>query len=138
MTIPTRFLFLLILACATFTVESFGQTARRQPSTAQAQEQPSTAASNSSDEAVANEIALLRKSVQTLNSSLRDIGDRLLTPNSKQSEDSRNRIAGNLSLLMQAEQRAEILRKQLLELIEKETSYRAGWRKSMKTCGQKM
>jgi len=121
-----RLILLLIFVFPILSDRSVGQTARRQNAqTPQSQEQTQIAPADSATDSVANEIALLRKSVQTLNSSLRDIGDRLLTPNSKQSEDSRNRIAGNLSLLMQAEQRAEILRKQLLELIEKETSYRS-------------
>jgi len=58
--------------------------------------------------------------VQTLNASLRDIGEKLLSPNAK--DEKENRILRNLDLLTKAEQRAEMLRKQLIELVEKETA----------------
>jgi len=77
---------------------------------------------------VANEIGLLRKSLQTLNVRLREISEKVLAPDSNQRDppnDKQNRIALNIEVLTRSEQRAEVLRKQLLELIEKETSLRS-------------
>jgi len=77
-------------------------------------------------EAVVNEIDLLRKSLQTLNLRLREISERLPALDSKPSisNDKQNRIAPTLELLARAEERAGILRKQLIESIEKETTYK--------------
>ena len=74
-----------------------------------------------------NEIDLLRKSLQTLNLRLREISERLPALDSKQvgSNDKPNRIAPTLELLARAEERAGILRKQLIESIEKETAYKS-------------
>lgn len=114
-----------------FSTPSFAQTPERRQtkSPPQALEQPSGLPQNAnSTDAVANEIALLRKLVQTLNARLLDISNKALAPNSNQggsATDNQNRISSNLALLTQAEQRAEILRKQLLELIEKETSLKS-------------
>jgi len=67
----------------------------------------------------------LRKSLQTLNNSLQAISDELLSPDSRQSDNEKlKQISTNLDLLMHTEERAEVLRKQLIELIEKETAYR--------------
>jgi hypothetical protein len=78
---------------------------------------------------VANEIALLRKSLQTLNARLREIAEKVFSPDALKAEPGlagrQNPIAQNLDLLTRAEQRAELLRRTLLELTEKETSYRA-------------
>jgi hypothetical protein len=71
---------------------------------------------------VANEISLLRKSLQTLNARLREISEKILATNPNEKP---NNIALSLDVLMRAEQRAELLRKQLLELIEKETSFKS-------------
>jgi exonuclease VII large subunit len=78
-------------------------------------------------EAVVNEIDLLRKSLQTLNLRLREISERLPALDSKQSgsNDKQNRMAPTLELLARAEERAGILRKQLIESIEKETAYKS-------------
>jgi hypothetical protein len=73
---------------------------------------------------VASEIGLLRKSLQTLNTRLREISEKLLAPDSTPSKEQRNPISRSLELLGQAEQRAEGLRKQLFEMIERETSYK--------------
>jgi exonuclease VII large subunit len=87
-----------------------------------AQTQPTTA-----DDSLTNEVAALRKSLQTLNSRLQTISDGLLSP-AKKNEDTANesirKVVTNLDLLAHAEQRAEGLRKQLIELIEKETTYK--------------
>ena len=76
---------------------------------------------------IANEISLLRKSLQTLNTRLQAISEELLAPATQDdnSNEKVKRIATNLDLLMHTEERAEVLRKQLIELIEKETSLRS-------------
>lgn len=117
-----------ILVCVVFllSISTFAQTpARRQPATpADAQEQPTTLPPNATSlDVVANEIGLLRKTVQTLNSRLRELSNKTLASESKE-DDKQSRIAFNLDLLTRTEQRAEVLRKQLFELIEKETSLR--------------
>ncbi|HEX8772848.1 MAG TPA: hypothetical protein VF735_04530 [Pyrinomonadaceae bacterium] len=76
---------------------------------------------------MANEISLLRKSLQTLNARLREISEKLLSNDARQggsANDEQNRISRSLDLLSRSEQRAEVLRKQLLELIEKETAFK--------------
>jgi hypothetical protein len=79
---------------------------------------------NSTDQ-IANELAQLRKSVQTLNTRLQTIAEGLFSPDSKLTDNEKlKQIAGNLDLLASTEARAEVLRKQLIELIEKETAYR--------------
>jgi predicted nucleic acid-binding Zn-ribbon protein len=123
-------LAIVILVLALFSIQSFAQSVRRQaPAAPPDQEQSaSLPATGNSIEAVANEIDLLRKSLQTLNTRLREISDKLSAPDGKQSDDSNDkqkRIALNLDLLARAEDRAGILRRQLLDLIEKESSYRA-------------
>jgi hypothetical protein len=59
---------------------------------------------------------------------LREISDRLSAPDAKSASaptDKPNRIALSMELLARAEERAGILRKQLVETIEKETSYKS-------------
>src|SRR6185503_4739750 len=86
-----------------------------------------TTAANSSSDDVAKQIGMLRTSVQSLDATLNDIADKLIPVFTKAKDDaaeSRGRISSSFTLLTQAEQRAEMLRRQLLELIEKETLYR--------------
>jgi len=84
----------------------------------------SPAASNSTD-AITNELSQLSRSVETLNTRLKVIAEELLAPDAKQNDNEQVRqIATNLDMLTHTEERAEVLRKQLIELIEKETSYR--------------
>jgi hypothetical protein len=83
-------------------------------------------ASDTSTDRVANQIGQLRQSVQSLDATLSDIAEKLLPVFSKaknSAAESQSRISTSFTLLTQAEQRAEMLRKQLLELIEKETLY---------------
>lgn len=130
MTTRARRLPFVICIVTLFSINAFAQTPERRQtnSTPQAQEQlPNLPPNANSSDAVANEIALLRKSLQTLNTRLREIGEKLLAPDSTQSDpsnDKQKRISQNLELLSRAEQRAEVMRKQLIELIEKETSFR--------------
>ena len=81
----------------------------------------------SADDSLTNEVAALRKSLQTLNSRLQAISDELLSPAKRQEDkslDTVKKVTTNLDLLAHAEERAEVLRKQLIELIEKETAYK--------------
>jgi hypothetical protein len=122
-----------VAACVVvlFSIQSFAQTSepRQANSTAQTQEQLPTLPPNANSlDIVANEMGLLRKSVQTLNTRLREISEKVLAPDSKESSsanDKQKSIAANLNLLTLAEQRAELLRKELFELIEKETSLKS-------------
>ena len=128
MNMRARFFSILICGLALFGAQSFAQSVRQGTSTPQGQEQPASLPPNSNSmEAVASEIDLLRKSVQTLSTRLREISDKL-APEAKENDSSNDkvrRISANIELLARTEERAGILRKQLLELIEKETSSRS-------------
>jgi exonuclease VII large subunit len=103
----------LLLSCFAFlSVPSFAQTP-----------QNATAA-----DPLTGEVAALRKSLQTLNIRLQAISDELLAPDKKtedKSVDTVKKVTTNLDLLTHAEERAEVLRKQLIDLIEKETAYKS-------------
>ncbi len=115
MKIRSTFLFLLL----TILVVSVAATR------ASAQTQPDSTQSPASTDPVANEIAQLRKTLQTLNTRLQTITTGLLSPDAKQTDNEKlKQVASNLELLAHIEERAEVLRKQLIELIEKETAYR--------------
>ena len=131
MTTQVRCFPLVVCVVILFSIPSMAQTSERRQTNSPpaAQEQLSNLPPNATSlDIVANEIGLLRKSLQTLNVRLREISDKVLAPDSNQSRtpnDKQNPIALNLALLAQAEQRAEIMRKQLFELIEKETMYKS-------------
>jgi hypothetical protein len=113
--LPVLFLAIIVLPLAAGRVLA--------QSDSQSVQQPMST-TNSADP-VANELALLRKSLQTLNSRLQAISDELLSPDSRQSDNEKvKQISTNLDLLMHTEERAEVLRRQLIDLIEKETAYR--------------
>lgn len=121
MRIPLRLLLLTVFILFVGTSVPAQRTGSGN-SGSQPAEQPPAAGSTDS---VANELGLLRKSLQTLNSRLQAISEELLAPEAKSENESKERlkrISSNLDLLTRAEERAEILRKQLIELIEKETS----------------
>ncbi|MEP6913072.1 MAG: hypothetical protein ABI923_09970 [bacterium] len=128
MTIKVRLFTAAVFVVILFSLPSFAQTAERHPtnSTPQAPEQLANLPPNANSmDTVANEIGLLRKSLQALNSRLREISDKVMASDSNQgglSNDKQNRISRSLELLTRAEQRAEALRKELFERIEKETS----------------
>jgi phosphoenolpyruvate-protein kinase (PTS system EI component) len=131
MTKQVRCFLVVVYVVVLFTIPSFAQTPdrRQTKSSPQAPEQPTSLPQNAnSTDAVANEIALLRKSLQTLNARLLEITNKALAGDANQSgsaNDKQNPISKNLALLTQAEQRAEGLRRQLLELIEKEALYKS-------------
>lgn len=117
----TAALCVLILLCA-------GARAQNVPptnTTPLPKEQPTGAATA---DPVANEIALLRRSLQTLNARLREITEKVFSPEAVKTGDApagkQNPIAQNLDILSRAEQRAEGMRRTLLEMTEKETAYR--------------
>lgn len=112
-------LVLLICLLVCLSISSMAQR-----TTSQAVDQSQGA---SSSDSVANELGLLRKSLQTLNIRLQAISEDLLKPEAKDEAESKERlkrISTNFDLLTRAEERAEVLRKQLIELIEKETSFK--------------
>lgn len=116
----------VICVVALFGSTSVAQNVERRQTAPSPQAQEQTPSANPID-AVSNEIGLLRKSLQTLNARLREISDKLFAPDAKQggpSDNTQDRISRNLDLLSRTEQRAEVLRKQLIELIEKETSFK--------------
>jgi exonuclease VII large subunit len=93
------------------------------PTVAFAQTPPNPAA-----DPLTNEVAALRQSLQTLNNRLKIISDELFAPDKKNADKSIEtvkKVTTSLDLLAHAEERAEVLRKQLIELIEKETAYKS-------------
>jgi chromosome segregation ATPase len=126
-----RLLLILICVVTLFSISSFAQTPTRRQTNApssQSEGQTQNLPQNSNSvDTVANELGLLRKSLQTLNLRLREISEKIPATDSKPGDSAKeqeNRISLGLDLLARAEQRAETLRKQLLELIEKETAYK--------------
>ncbi len=130
MTRRVRRLLMAMCALALCSVPAFAQTGERAPggpATQPAEQAPAAASNLGPFDSVANEIALLRKSVQTLSTRLREINEKAFPPESRlpgASKDPQDPIARGLDLLSRSEQRAEALRKQLLEVTEKETGYR--------------
>ena len=132
MTTRVRLFPAVICVVTLLGVTSSAQTGERRPAgaTPRTQEQPSNAAPNPvSADPVANEIGLLRKSLQTLNTRLREISEKLLGPDApakpgEAPDERQKRISQNLDLLSRTEQRAEVMRKQLIELTEKETAFK--------------
>ena len=113
---------LVLLFCfpITISIASFAQGASQNP----ANENPQQLAGNNN---VAAELGLVSNSLQTLNARLQSISEELLSPDKKEDDNSNERlkrISTNFDLLTHAEERAEVLRKQLIDLIEKETSYK--------------
>jgi hypothetical protein len=130
MRVGAIFLPLVICVLTLFSAQSFAQSVeRRQPGATSQGEEPSVGRppNANSIEAVVNEIDLLRKSLQTLNLRLREISEKFPSLDFKQSgsTDKQNRVAPTLELLARAEERAGILRKQLIESMEKETAYKS-------------
>lgn len=123
MKLPARYFPIAVCIVILLTIPSSAQTQGRQTNpTPQTQEQLSNVPpSTASLDTMAIEIGLLRKSLQTLNTRLRELS---VASDSKQSGSANDKggLAAKLEILTRAEQRAEVLRKQLIELIEKETS----------------
>ena len=119
---------LLTAALCVLTLLCAGARAQTQPPPSTIPLPKETAAGAAPADPVANEIALLRKSLQTLNARLREITEKVFSPEAVKPGDAppgkQNPIAQNLDILSRAEQRAEGMRRQLLEATEKETAYR--------------
>jgi hypothetical protein len=126
MTVQPRYLPILFCVITLLSVTTFGQNSNRSQTSSTAEPQEQNPASANSTESVASEIGLLRKSLQTLNARLREISDKVLADSNQSgsANDKQKNIAASLALLASAEQRAEVMRKQLLEMIEKETAYK--------------
>jgi hypothetical protein len=121
-----KFIPALICALTLFCVSTSAQTPERRPAGGAPQPQEQTPGAAAPD-AVVSEIALLRRSLQGLSARLREIGERLSAPGGQPGEQLKgpqSSISQNLQLLTSVEQRAEVMRKQLIELIEKETVFR--------------
>lgn len=119
---------LLTAALCVLTLLCAGARAQTMPPTNTAPLPKEQAAATVSADPVANELALLRKSLQTLNARLREITEKVFSPEAVKADGSpggkQNPLAQNLDILTRAEQRAEVMRRQLLEMTEKETAYR--------------
>jgi glucose/arabinose dehydrogenase len=133
MTTSARFLTAAICAATLLCADSLAQANERRPPTSapraqeQQQQSPDAQPGAASSDALVNEVSLLRKSLQTLNAMLREISDKLLAPDAKLADvpdTKQSRLASALAILNQTEQRAELLRRQLLEMMEKETFYK--------------
>lgn len=115
------------LVCAAAAASA--QTGERRTASQPQEPQPPAVVAPPADP-VANEISLLRKSLQTLNTRLRDISEKMFGPDTAAArpgeggDERQKRIAQNLDLLTRTEQRAETMRKQLIELTEKETAFK--------------
>ena len=115
------------LLAAALCVASLGAAAGAQtPAARQRDAEPQAPAPQPGGDPLVGELGLLRRSVQTLNTRLREIGERLVAAQARAggADENQRRIANSLDLLSRAEQRAEALRKQLIELVEKETAFR--------------
>lgn len=126
MTKLTRCFLTSIFAATLFAVAAHAQTTGGRPAEATPPAVGQTPHVVPADP-VANEIGLLRRSLQTLNTRLREISEKLLAAEMRQggsADENQKRITLSLDLLSRAEQRAEALRKQLLELTERETALR--------------
>lgn len=125
MTMRARLFAAAVCVSTLFCSASLAQTNERRQTTPS----PVTQEQDAADTLV-NEVALLRKSLQSLNTRLREISDKLLAPDTKPADASnpannkQSRLVNSLNLLTLAEQRAEIMRRQLLEMLEKETFYK--------------
>lgn len=121
-----RLLPLAMCAVALVCAGARAQTPERRPNDPATQAQGQTPDANA--DTVANEIALLRKSLQTLNTRLREISDKLLGADASKTaaapDTRQGRLAQNLALLSTAEQRAEMLRSQLVAMTEREVELR--------------
>lgn len=131
MSMQVRVLPAVLCLLTLFCLPSFAQTSERRPANAssQAQEQVLALPANANAiDTVASELEQLRKSLQTLNARLREISEKVLAPGTSAggaAGDKGDRLTRSLDLLTRTEQRAEVLRKQLFELIEKETSLKS-------------
>ncbi|HEX9928990.1 MAG TPA: hypothetical protein VGB02_10690 [Pyrinomonadaceae bacterium] len=114
----------VIFSGALFSVSASAQNNKTVPPV-NSQEIVNSISANPTD-VLANELAQLRKTLQSLNSRLRDLNPNSLTPSAKTetAEDRQKKILKSLDILNSAEQRAELLRKQLVESVEKENSIR--------------
>lgn len=114
-----RFLSPAFVLIALFNFHAAAQSPERR---AAAQETTQSLPSNAGSlDVIANEISLLRKTVQSLNVRLREIGERFGATGAEAAV-KQHPITLGLDILTRAEQRAEGMRKLLLEVVEKESA----------------
>ena len=121
---------LLTAALCVLTLHCAGSRAQTAPTASGANPLPKEqAGAVVSADPVANEIALLRRSLQTLNARLREITEKVFSPEAVKAGEAPggklSPIAQNLDILTRAEQRAEAMRRELLEMTEREMVYRS-------------
>lgn len=123
--LPLAVCFLTLFNC-------FAAFAQNQPAQPPVQTLPPNYGANAAPinpvEILSTEMVQLRKSLQTMNKRLSEISERLAEPDVKQTLRAvakQNKILLNLEVLTRAEQRAETMRKQLIELTEKENQLKA-------------
>jgi hypothetical protein len=123
MKLQARYFPFLFCVITLLSVTTLAQNSARSQTSSSAEPQEQLQNPNST-ESVATEIGLLRKSLTTLNARLREISDKVLADSNQSgsASDKQKNIAASMALLASAEQRAEVMRKQVLELIEKETA----------------
>lgn len=120
-----KFLSLATAVVAVFSVSNSAQNTRTVETRAQ---EPAVISTLNPTDVFINELAQLRKTLQNLNTRLRDLNPSALTPESAKAEtpeDRQKKILKSLEVLNATEQRAELLRKQLVEAVEKENSIRS-------------
>lgn len=130
-----RLLTAAACVAAVWCVNVAGQTANAAGQTVGTGQAPPSAAV--SPDAVANEVALLRKAVLSLSARLREISEKFFEADATGALGAaggggavgavvgkQGPLAQSLNILTLAEQRAEVMRRQLLEMIERETAYR--------------
>lgn len=122
-----KFLSLTTAAVAVFSISAAAQNPRGAEQQMRAVEPAVVATAANPTDALTSELTQLRKTLQSLNTRLRDLNPNALAPNAKTEtpEDRQKKILKSLEILNGAEQRAESLRKQLVEAVEKENAIRA-------------
>jgi hypothetical protein len=123
---PIKFLPLAVFTVGLFFVSASAQNNTGRVAATTSTPETASAGLNPSD-VLSFELSELRKTLQSLNSRLRDLNPNRLTPGAKTEtvEDRQKKILKSLEILNSSEQRAELLRKQLVESVEKETSIRS-------------
>jgi exonuclease VII large subunit len=123
---------LSLIVCALTLFNCFAVLAQNQPAQPPVQTPPPNFGANPAPanplEILSAEMSQLRKSLQTMNKRLSEISERLAEPDVKhtlRAVAKQNKILLNLEVLTRAEQRAETMRKQLIELTEKENQLKA-------------
>ena len=116
-----RKLLSLLYLCFAFGVLSNHAAAQNQPNVSRTNAVPA----NEQNAPIVAEIRNLQQTLQNLNDNLREISRKIVTPTTANRAtatpaSSQNKLLLSLDILTRAEQRAELLRRQLIEMSEKE------------------